>query len=169
MKASKVARVPPASIYFNAPSFAFFLSQFYHLSMCTLLIDEGNPPDYQDLLGDVLDRHGYDVLISGKTDWTTGGHSLNVRLNSWTMYTRFPYNVNTSGGWYDETDCPSNGTIANNQIFKRHEDWKTVDSSTKWIQDHAATQKADPINARPFFAYQGMNIVHPGYATNEFW
>ena len=47
--------------------------------------DEGNPPDYQDLLGDVLQRRGYDVLISGKTDWSAGGHSMDVRLNSWTM------------------------------------------------------------------------------------
>ena len=22
---------------------------------------------------------------------------------------------------------------------------------------------------RPWFAYQGMNIVHPGYATNNYW
>ena len=40
---------------------------------------EGNPNGYQDLLGDVLDRHGYNVLISGKTDWFTGAHTLNVR------------------------------------------------------------------------------------------
>jgi len=36
---------------------------------------EGLPPDYDDKIGDVLARQGYDVLISGKTDWTTGGHA----------------------------------------------------------------------------------------------
>ena len=82
---------------------------------------EGNPRGYNDLIGDVMERRGYAVKISGKTDWTQGGHSLNVRLNSWTMYTAFPYNVNKSGGWYDETDCPSNGSVAPNQIFKRHD------------------------------------------------
>ena len=34
-----------------------------------------------------------------------------------------------------------------------------------WLQ----AQKNDPGAARPFFAYQGMNIVHPGYATNDYW
>lgn len=115
---------------------------------------EGNPPGYSDLIGDVMMRRGYDVRISGKTDWTTGGHSLNVRLNSWTMYTQFPYNVNTTGGWYDETDCPSNGTIAPSTVYKRHPDWKNVDSTTAWITEEVAAQKKDPANARPFFAYQ---------------
>lgn len=84
-------------------------------------------------------------------------------------YTRFPYNVNASGGWYDETDCPSNGSISSDTKIKRHEDWKTVDSSTQWIATQVAAQKKDPANARPWFAYQGMNIVHPGYATNAYW
>jgi len=131
---------------------------------------EGNPQGYDDLIGDVMQRRGYDVSIVGKTDWFSGGHSLNVRLNSWTMYTRFPYNVNKTGGWYDETDCPSNGSVANNNIFKRHEDWSKVATSTAWIEEKAAVQKnATTEPYRPFFAYQGMDIVHPGYATNNYW
>eukprot|EP00038_Savillea_parva_P019881 m.29487 g.29487 ORF g.29487 m.29487 type:complete len:697 (+) comp4598_c0_seq1:74-2164(+) len=130
---------------------------------------EGNPHNYTDLIGDVLQRRGYDVKISGKTDWTTGGHSLNVQLNSWTMYTRFPYNVNTSGGWYDENDCPENGTVAKSTTFKRHADWTRVDSTTDWITQQVAAQKKDPSTARPFFAYQGMDIVHPAYTTNSYW
>ena len=27
------------------------------------------------------------VKVSGKTDWSTGGHSVNVHLDAWTMYT----------------------------------------------------------------------------------
>ena len=52
------------------------------------------------------------VKITGKTDWSAGGHSDNVYLNSWTMYTRFPYNVPKNGGWGDETgDCASAGSV----------------------------------------------------------
>lgn len=34
----------------------------------------------------VLADNGYNTLITGKEDWTAGGHSENVYLNSWTMY-----------------------------------------------------------------------------------
>eukprot|EP00041_Stephanoeca_diplocostata_P010794 m.173225 g.173225 ORF g.173225 m.173225 type:complete len:673 (+) comp18296_c0_seq18:64-2082(+) len=133
---------------------------------------EGNPPDYDDLLGDVLQRRGYSVQISGKTDWSAGGHSLNVRLNSWTMYTQFPYNVNKTGGWYDESMCPSNGSISSDRKVERHADWHDVNSTTQWIKEQAYGQKTAMESGdeqRPFFAYQGMNIVHPAYVTNEYW
>ncbi len=59
---------------------------------------------------DVMEKTEYSVKISGKEDWSTGGHSENVRLNSWTMYTRFPYNVSETGGWIDEekNECIGN-------------------------------------------------------------
>ena len=59
---------------------------------------EGLPSGFKDKMSDVLTEHGYDVKILGKTDWGTGGHTLNVRLNSWTMYTRFPYNISATTG-----------------------------------------------------------------------
>ena len=171
---------------------------------------------HKDLLGDVLQRRGYSALLAGKSDWTTGGHSLNVRLNSWTMYvirlysflpsyppslfpyfpsfppsflpsfrplrpppshpiapfllsfhpsllpsfppsfphsfhhsfpppflpsfppaairyTQFPYDTNTSGGWYDETMCPDDGSIGNSHEYYRHPDWKKVGEKVNYM------------------------------------
>ena len=42
----------------------------------------------------------------------------------------------------------------------------------RWIRERAARQLqavgrgASPV---PWFAYQGMNIVHPPYNTNQYW
>ncbi len=113
--------------------------------------------------------------ISGKEDWNYGGHSENVRLNSWTMYTPFPYNVKESGGWYDECcDCSGNGTVSSGNASVHSADWNTVNKTINWIKKKAAANRAkeDSGNAdqiTPWFAYQGMNIVHPPYATNEMW
>ena len=45
-----------------------------------------------------LQREGCNVRLSGKLDWTTGGHSENVFLNARTMYARLPYNVSVDPG-----------------------------------------------------------------------
>jgi len=130
---------------------------------------EGLPQNYSDRIDQVLSRANYNVLISGKTDWSTGGHSENVRLNSWTMYTRMPYDIPKTGGWADETeDCIGNGTVRKGGgyggVDSAHEgDWSTLKSSVSWLKSKAVQ---DP---RPFFLFQGMNIVHPPYSTNEFW
>ena len=109
----------------------------------------------------MLARSGYAVKISGKTDWTSGSHSLNVRLNSWTMYTRFPYNVTANGGWRDETDdCRSEGHVLPGNTSAHQKDWDALKETTAWIASRPQ---------EPFFAYQGMNIVHPPYATSAFW
>lgn len=123
---------------------------------------EGLPKGYNMTITDLLKANGYETKISGKKDWTVGGHSENVYLNSWTMYTRFPYDVHKHGGWYDENDCPKDPSIASNNKTERHSDWKTVHPTIDWIKKVANGSK-------PFFAYQGMNIVHPAYSTNEYW
>eukprot|EP01065_Artemidia_motanka_P008014 TRINITY_DN14003_c0_g1_i1.p2 TRINITY_DN14003_c0_g1~~TRINITY_DN14003_c0_g1_i1.p2 ORF type:complete len:637 (+),score=193.67 TRINITY_DN14003_c0_g1_i1:54-1913(+) len=133
---------------------------------------EGLPPDYSDKISDVMQRAGFNVRISGKEDWSAGGHSLNVRLNSWTMYTRFPYNVNETGGWYDEEMCPDEGTVEDSEKVQRHGDWVNVDSTTAWIKEQVKEQQkvaASGGTPTPFFAYQGMTIVHPPYVTNKYW
>ena len=129
---------------------------------------EGLPLDYDQKIFDVLARNNYSVKISGKEDWSTGGHSENVYLNSWTMYTQFPYDVNTTGGWYDESECPREPLIEPTEIVERHSDWISVHLTTHWIKEQAAEQKKNAI-ALPFFAYQGMVIVHPPYVTNKYW
>jgi len=43
------------------------------------------------------------------------------------------------------------------------DDWQVLRSTVEWIWANASK------DARPFFVYQGMNIVHPPYRTNELW
>jgi arylsulfatase K len=117
----------------------------------------------------VLENEGYNVKMSGKFDWTTGGHSENVYLNAWTMYTRFPYDLNKGpGGWTDENGCTGGGGVkaggSSGPSGSAHgKDWDTLKSTVSWIQSSAAHDK------RPFFVYQGMNIVHPPYSTSQYW
>ena len=127
---------------------------------------EGLPPGFDDKMSDVLARHGYSTAIFGKRDWTAGAHTLNVQLNSWTMYTQFPYSIDRTGGWADETMCQGNGSVRagggprGKPNSAHEEDWKQVAEGVQWIADNATA---------PFFVYQGMNIVHPPYLTNEYW
>ena len=47
---------------------------------------EGLPQNFTDRIDQVLTRSsGYNIKVNGKTDWSTGGHTENVRLNAWTM------------------------------------------------------------------------------------
>ena len=123
---------------------------------------EGLPSNFSNRIDQVLQRNGYDTKIFGKQDWTAGAHTVNVRLNAWTMYTQFPYNQTKNGGWRDETpDCRSNGTVTSGNKSAHPKDWDQVSQGTDWlIQHHSDT-------STPFFIYQGMNIVHPPYVTNE--
>ena len=123
---------------------------------------EGLPDNFTERMDQVMSRAGYSVKMSGKTDWSTGDHSENVYLNAWTMNVPFPYDVNRTGGWFDETICMENATITNDLKKERHQDWNTVKETTQWIRDYDDKDK-------PFFVYQGMNIVHPPYVTNQYW
>ena len=153
---------------------------------------EGLPPDYTQRMDQILSsKAGYEVKISGKEDWQagkerfetitwhtchelrlqhklqTGSHSENVRLNSWTMYTRFPYNISRDGGWRDETnDCRNNGTVLAGNRSAHESDWEVARQTTAWIKDRL---RGNNTETKPFFAYQGMMIVHPPYATSEEW
>ena len=81
---------------------------------------------------------GYNVKVNGKTDWATGGHSENVRLDAWTMNVEFPYDINATGGWNEENGCTGNGSVSKGQTPKStsaHKgDWDTADSATDWIK-----------------------------------
>jgi hypothetical protein len=56
-------------------------------------------------------------------------------------------------------------------------DWHAVEQGVQWIHERNATRtthgakssEAGTARPPPFFLYQGMNIVHPPYATNEYW
>ena len=131
---------------------------------------EGLPLNYSQRIDQVLAKHGYNTAIFGKEDWSMGSHSLNVRLNSWTMYTRFPYDQ-SNGGWHDETpDCSTNGTVKKGNASAHQKDWDAVHQGVNWLHKHQETQQHHTAQtAKPFFLYQGMNIVHPPYVTNDKW
>ena len=111
----------------------------------------------------------YAVKVSGKTDWTTGGHSENVRLDAWSMYTAWPYNISANGGWKEETGCVDGGNVHPGGSPNRGQgtsfgsDWDTLNGTTQWITEQSKSKDV------PWFAFQGMNIVHPSYRTNQFW
>ena len=127
---------------------------------------EGLPRDFEDRFDQILSREGdYDVRLTGKQDFTEGSHTLNVRLGSWTKQVQFPYDVNETGGWrYDYAEvCRSNGTVTPGNRSAHQGDWNVVDENVEWIASRS------PDDDRPFFLYQGMNIVHPPHLTNRTW
>ena len=128
---------------------------------------EGLPPDYNQTIFHVLERHGYATHIAGKEDYTAGSHSFDARVQAFTMYTQFPYNIPEHGGWSEEdTVCKSDGLVIEKDHGKEshywHGDWDAVHESIGWMQNQTSTSPS-----QPFFAYQGMNIVHPAYVTNQ--
>lgn len=130
---------------------------------------EGLPLNFTQRMDQVLTEQGYNVKMSGKTDWATGAHSEDVFLQSWTMYTRFPYNLSVgTGGWATENGCVDEGVVSSGGSSGASgsvhgNDWKVLQDTVKWIRNDA---KSD---SRPFFVYQGMHIVHPPYKTNKYW
>ena len=142
---------------------------------------EGLPRDFDQRIDQVLqNKAGYATYLSGKQDFTTGGHTDNVKLSAWTMYTRFPYDLHETKGWADELPniCADNGTVLPGNQSAHGDDWKTLNQTVDWIRkyhqtkstnNHSDTNSAQDDNDKPFFVYQGMNIVHPPYATNDYY
>lgn len=130
---------------------------------------EGLPLNFTERMDQVLAKEGYGVKMAGKTDWATGSHTENVYLGAWTMYARFPYNLSAgTGGWTEEDGCVDEGEVTpggspgvDGSVHK--DDWMALESTVKWIRENASSDD------RPFFVYQGMNIVHPPYRTNQYW
>jgi arylsulfatase A-like enzyme len=69
---------------------------------------EGLDTNYSLRYDQLLERiGGYNVKIVGKTDWTTGSHSVPCRVQSWTNKVPFPYTLaNHSSGMSDEATGP---------------------------------------------------------------
>lgn len=122
-----------------------------------------------ETLDALLSASGYDVLLTGKLDRTVGGHTLTDRLESVTHNVDVPYNISATGGWNCEaTLCTDAGTVApggsggpEGSVYRG--DWAAVERATAFIRAHNASGGA------PWFVFQGTNIVHPPYATNEYW
>lgn len=147
---------------------------------------EGLPHDFDQRIDQVLQsKTGYTTHMAGKQDFTTGGHTENVKLTAWTMYTRFPYNLHETRGWADEMPdiCSNNGTVlpspSGRPFPSAHgDDWKVVSQTVDWIKQYHRAKKDATASSnsnstqeddKPFFVYQGMNIVHPPYRTNEYY
>ena len=138
---------------------------------------EGLPVNYTKRIDQLLPQlTDYAVKVSGKTDWSTGGHSENVRLDAWDMYTAWPYDIPKMGGWNEENGCVDKGTVRpggmlvnktdghqTSQGSAHAGDWNTAITTTEWITEVSKNKEI------PWFAFQGMNIVHPPYTTNEYW
>ena len=128
---------------------------------------EGLPSNYSTRLDQLLNASGYSTLISGKTDWDVGGHSLANDLECYSFNVRFPYNITADGGWSQEPGddmCPSSGPVAPGgsggpagSLY--HPDWAIIQAAA----DFAATAP------QPLFAFAGPSILHPSYRTNEYW
>jgi len=89
------------------------------------------------------------------------------------MYTQFPYSVPTTGGWRDEFPllCSDNGTVIPGNQSTYGADWHTLHDTLDWIRRYqqSQTNSSNDDDHKPFFVYQGMNIVHPPYVTNEYY
>ena len=127
---------------------------------------EGLPANYSRRLDQVMSNRSltnYQVKVAGKTDWATGGHSVNVHLDAWTMYAQWPYNISAMGGWNEENGCIDPGVVyegggpgSKNMESSAHKgDWQTLVTTTDWITEASKNKEV------PWFAFQGMNIVHP--------
>ena len=87
------------------------------------------------------------------------------------MNAKVPYDINASGGWYEELphfSCASGGTVKAGGGVREgsaHEgDWTTADKTIEWMRQAVVSHPE-----RPLFVYQGTNIVHPPYVTNGYW
>eukprot|EP00912_Choanoflagellata_sp_UC4_P000463 UC4_evm1s293 len=135
---------------------------------------EGLPANYTDRIDQILYRRGYNTGIFGKEDWTTGGHGESLEytdLALWMMYSYMPYSIPDDGGWQVEAGCKTNGTVlegGSNRIngSAHRGDWSTLEEAVAWTKSAANEYLS---YKRPFFVYQGFNIVHPPYATNKYW
>mgnify|MGYP005844955453 CR=1 FL=1 len=87
------------------------------------------------------------------------------------MYTRFPYNVYDSGGWRLEEPimCGDNGTVIPGNASAHKDDWQTLNTTIQWLKHYAQNDETVKDDYKPFFVYQGMNIAHPTYRTNEYY
>ena len=136
---------------------------------------EGLTAEYlNSTLDALLAAHGYDVELLGKMDRTVDSHTLTDRLESLTHNVDVPYNISAWGGWNCESDmCSTQGVVSaggssgpNGSQYTG--DWETVKVGTDYIYSHA-TNCSGGASGAPWFLFQGTNIVHPPYWTNEYW
>ena len=124
---------------------------------------EGDEFDTKKISDRLAQQANYTLKILGKEDWLTGGHSLNTMIDSFSIYSRWPYNIPEEGGFHIWGDCGGNVTINPGNATAHGGDWSGVEKGVEWLTDASSTGAAAQ---QPFFFYQGMVIVHPPYATD---
>ena len=136
---------------------------------------EGLTPEYLNTTLDaLLESHGYSVELLGKMDRSVGGHSITDRLESLTHNVDVPFNISQYGGWNCEGNtCSSAGVVeaggsSGHNGSQYPADWAAVESGTAYIRSHSSTCSGGD-SAAPWFLFQGTEIVHPPYLTNQFW
>ncbi len=139
---------------------------------------EGLALDDNATLDVMMGAVGYATNVLGKTDWRVGGHIIDCALVPATMNVAWPYSINKTGGWADEpggaygclypgaVDAGGSGGPANSS---HKDDWTVLSQGTAWISKQEAQRRASTDGGSPWLAYQGFNIVHPPYRTNQYW
>jgi len=135
---------------------------------------EGLSAEYTSRMDQLLaSEGGYKTDLSGKQDWTVGGHTESCMLASLTFNVAWPYNITANGGWNQEAGeigmCDTDGIILpggeKGPTGSAYiSDWGFVQKTVDFIKAQNKTS-----NPQPWFSYTGTNILHPPYITNEFW
>ncbi|XP_055489293.1 arylsulfatase K [Leucoraja erinacea] len=103
-------------------------------------------PDYPTWMK-VLQNYGYYTKVYGKTDYTSGHHSISNRVEAWTRDVKFLLR---------QEGRPTTVLIGNESTVRiMDRDWQNVDKVTEWIR-----YKAAQLN-QPFVLSLGLNLPHP--------
>ncbi|XP_077988538.1 arylsulfatase K-like [Glandiceps talaboti] len=109
-------------------------------------------PDSFPTWKDSLDAGGYDTKILGKTDYTSGDHSVSNRVEAWTRDVNFTL----------AQEGRPTPVLVGDEETRRIElsDWKNVDKAKEWLKNRTPSQD------KPFLLYIGINLPHP-YKTSQ--
>ncbi len=110
--------------------------------------------DGRQTLLDPFERSGYRVGVYGKTDWTSGNHTVRARVTAWTRSAWIPRPSYRMGGPVVLDD-------ARERVHER--DWTDVDSACAWLRE--APSGGDG----PFMQYVGIRSPHPEFYTSRHW
>ncbi|XP_051875386.1 arylsulfatase K isoform X2 [Pristis pectinata] len=103
-------------------------------------------PDYPTWMK-VLQNYGYYTKVYGKTDYTSGHHSVSNRVEAWTRDVKFLLR---------QEGRPIAELVGNESTVRiMDRDWQNVDKATEWIR-----YKATKLN-QPFVLSLGLNLPHP--------
>lgn len=96
---------------------------------------------------------GYQADIVGKTDYVSGGHSVANRVWAWTRAAEIDLAQKV------RPVAQLKPAVGN----RCHGDWRRIDQTVEWLKEHGAK------DGKPFFAYCGTGIPHPGFRTSRYW